>query len=293
MGQTTPNISIYIPSAGETNYDQSFASGMINIDQHDHSGAPTKGVPIASSGLADGSVTYTKLNANVADTATGIGTEGSPFENRLTLLGLIKSMYQLGSDGILVKQGNGLSSVSLTRTIIGTANQIKITNGTGVSGNPQVGFETIIQNPTQPLFKALLNGDQTNVTGNGTEYIIPFSTVVVDQHADYSVADSWFEAPVTGNYFFASRCAIIPTTIGTSDDMTFSFWLNGAETERLYETAPNPDSSGAFVFNGSTMMALTAGDQVQVAIKFAGAGADTVGIDGSGVEAASFCGWLL
>lgn len=54
MGQTTPNMGIYVPSAGETNYDQSFASGMVNVDQHDHTGGPNKGVPIGTGGIADG-----------------------------------------------------------------------------------------------------------------------------------------------------------------------------------------------------------------------------------------------
>lgn len=94
MGQTTPNMSIYIPSAGETNYEQSFASGMMNIDQHDHSGGPNKGVPISSSGLADFSVTFDKLNVNVAFIDTGIGTRGGAFQNQLQLLGYLANLYQ-------------------------------------------------------------------------------------------------------------------------------------------------------------------------------------------------------
>ena len=62
MGVVTPNISIYIPSAGETNYDAPFSAGMVNIDQHDHTGGPNKGVPIGTGGIADGSVTFAKLN---------------------------------------------------------------------------------------------------------------------------------------------------------------------------------------------------------------------------------------
>lgn len=133
MGTTTPNISIYIPAAGETNYDAAFAAGMVNIDQHDHSGGPTKGVPIATSGLADGSVTYNKLNANVADTATGIGTPGSLGANQLTMLGLLKNIYQLATvAGFLVKDG----SVAFARTLQQTANQILISNPTGAGGDP-------------------------------------------------------------------------------------------------------------------------------------------------------------
>ena len=113
MGQTTPNIGIFIPAAGETNYDSSFSSGMVNVDQHDHTGAPTKGVQIATTGLADGSVTYPKLNANVVDTATGLGTEGAPFANRITTTGLLKQLAQMTTqlNGALVTDNLGVPFV--------------------------------------------------------------------------------------------------------------------------------------------------------------------------------------
>ena len=132
----TPNISIYIPVAGETNYQDSFSAGMINIDQHDHSGGPTGGVPIASSGIAAGSITFQKLNSNVADTTTGIGTHVGPSANQLYLLGNLASIYQLNVPtpvaGFLAINGNAASALTLT----GTANQIAITNPQGIAGNP-------------------------------------------------------------------------------------------------------------------------------------------------------------
>lgn len=123
VGNTTPNIGIYIPAAGETNYDSSFASGMVNVDQHDHTGAPTKGVQIATTGLADGSVTYPKLNANVADTATGIGVDGAN-PNKLQILGLLKELYQLGAltDGQLYVGKTGFPAIKTA-----------LTAGTGIS----------------------------------------------------------------------------------------------------------------------------------------------------------------
>jgi hypothetical protein len=139
MGQTTPNIGIYIPAAGETNYDASFSAGMVNIDQHDHSGGPNKGVPISSSGLDDGSVTYPKLDANVADNSTGIGTHTGGLANQLYLLGVLPNIYALGqlpSAGIISING----TTAAARTIAGTANQVTVTNGDGVSGNPTISF---------------------------------------------------------------------------------------------------------------------------------------------------------
>jgi hypothetical protein len=138
MGQTTPNIGIYIPAAGETNYSDAFASGMINIDQHDHSGGPNKGLPITSTGLADFSVTYNKLNSNVADVLTGIGTEGAPFQNRLTLLGILKNLFQLASVpgvGFVAMNGATVNARTFQNTATSTW-----TNPDGSAGNPQVDF---------------------------------------------------------------------------------------------------------------------------------------------------------
>lgn len=98
MGQFTPNIGLYIPAAGETNYTDSFASGMINLDLHDHSGGPNKGVQITSSGLGDFSVTYNKLAANVADPTTGIGVNNTPgLQHQLQILGVLRNIFTLAS----------------------------------------------------------------------------------------------------------------------------------------------------------------------------------------------------
>jgi hypothetical protein len=134
MGQNTPNMSIYLPAAGETNYDASFASGMVNVDQHDHSGAPNKGVQISTTSIGDGSITYQKLNANVADTTTGLGTDIGPNANKLITLGFLKSLFQIpgGTNGFVYKNGAAASA----RTFVPTANQIDITNPDGIAGAP-------------------------------------------------------------------------------------------------------------------------------------------------------------
>jgi hypothetical protein len=136
MGQTTPNIGIYIPSAGETNYDQSFAAGLINIDQHDHSGGPNKGLPITTSGLSPFSVTYDKLNANVVDPTTGIGVSGS-LPNQLQILGLLKNIFQLvTTSGFISKDG----VLAHARTFQSSSSSLVWTNPDGVSGDPSLAF---------------------------------------------------------------------------------------------------------------------------------------------------------
>lgn len=131
MGQTTPAIGIYIPAAGETNYDQAFAAGMVNIDQHDHSGGPNKGLPIATEGLGDFSVTFDKLNANVVDPTTGIGVSGA-FPNQLVMLDPLKSLFQQApASGFVTMDGTDTH----IRTFADSAS-VTWTNADGVAGNP-------------------------------------------------------------------------------------------------------------------------------------------------------------
>jgi hypothetical protein len=133
MGQITPNISIYIPAAGETNYDASFAAGMVNIDQHDHSGGPNKGIPIATSGIADGSITYQKLNVNVVDGTTGLGTSGVNL-NQIVLKDPLKAIYVLSpATGFISMDG---SSAHVRTMTSGNTNRMTIANPAGVAADP-------------------------------------------------------------------------------------------------------------------------------------------------------------
>lgn len=65
MGTRTPNMSIFKPAPGETVFDPAFAAGLDNLDSHDHSGAPNKGVQIGTDGIQDGAITADKLTAEV------------------------------------------------------------------------------------------------------------------------------------------------------------------------------------------------------------------------------------
>ena len=212
MGQTTPNMGIYIPAAGETNYDASFAAGMINIDQHNHSGAPNEGVPISGAGIAAGAITYDKLNANVVTSGGGLQVNGA-FPNQLEVAGFLTGLFALSSTGIVVQTG---ANTAVDRTLVGSTNQIAIANPSGVSGNPTFTLAPVVLNPTQPLFSAYLSTDQNSVTGDGTLYTIVCDTAVVNQGAYYNTGTGVFTAPIAGNYFFtATTLFVAPNASGT------------------------------------------------------------------------------
>jgi len=140
MGQTTPNMALYIPSNGETLYGDSFAAGMLNIDQHDHSGPPNKGVPISATGIADGSVTAVKLNDDVVSPGGGLGFDAN---HAIQTEGLLNSLYNLATNGYLVQTSSGTAN---TRTFQATNNELTVTNGDGVSGNTTYGLATAFKN---------------------------------------------------------------------------------------------------------------------------------------------------
>jgi hypothetical protein len=290
MGQTTPNMGIYIPAAGETNYDASFAAGMINVDQHNHSGGPNEGVPIATSGIADGSITYAKLNANVVDTTSGLGTHTGALANQITTVGLLNALAQLVSPvGLLGVNG----SVVTPLTITGVANQTAVTNGNGVGGNPTVGLAAIVTSTTQPAFSAYANAPLTAVTGDGTNYIVNYNTVAYDQNSNFS-ANTIFTAPVNGIYYFTYSMVL---TGLTSSHVAGQSYLVCSSGEIQYGVRLNPwatSDGGNIAFEGNGLFKMTAGQTMSVNVQIS-SGAKVVAVYGGALSTApsSFQGFLL
>lgn len=78
MGTRTPNMSIYTPTSGEDLYGRSFAVGLLNIDAHNHSGAPDNGVQIGTSGIEDGAITPEKLSNQIIVENTVTTSDATP-----------------------------------------------------------------------------------------------------------------------------------------------------------------------------------------------------------------------
>lgn len=321
MGQTTPFIGIFIPDAGETNYEQAFASGMINVDQHDHSGGPNKGVPITNSGLADFSVTYNKLNSNVVDITTGIGTQGAPFQNRLELLGILKNLFVLASSpgiglismngatvaarsitvgtGLTISNANGVSGnplISLTSavatSVIGTAGQIAVTP---TANTYQVALAPIVQKSTQPLFMAQISTSQDDVTGDGTAYTVQFPTVVVNQGNYYDSINSVFTAPVTGNYIIGVNLYLGDLTSGSSvrNETEIAFWVNGSVFRTAFygdTRAINAGGTSRVQLSATEFVKLNSGDVLSVVLTITTSPTPVKAID---IDEAYFSGVLI
>lgn len=167
MGTITSNIGIYIPANGEDFYGSSFAAGMQNVDLHDHSGGPNKGVPLSAAGIADGSITAVKFAMDVFVPGGGLTLDGGTNALKLASAILI-SLGGLGGNGILVNTGGAISATSFTA---GDSNII-ISNNDGTGGSPTFSLAAIptVQgiNSTGPTLKFRIAGaDFAQIQNNG------------------------------------------------------------------------------------------------------------------------------
>lgn len=267
MGQTTQYLGIYIPAAGESNYDQAFSQGMFNIDNHDHTGGPNKGKPITTTALGDGSVTYAKLNTNVADATTGIQAGAGALANQLQLIGILPNIFTLGNaaaTGFIVKNSAGVTAV--VRTITGTTNQIAVTNGDGAAGNPNMALSPIVLNTTQPSFCAKKLNGQVLALGDNN---IGFSVITGDKNFVQGGAytPSVFTAPVDGVYTFSSSLGI--NVITGSGEIFVKLSINGGAVEYIlanYHITDIAAVGNSILLNGTAIVKLAATDTVRVVV---------------------------
>ena len=275
MGQTTPKMSIYIPSNNETGYATSFAVGMNNIDQHDHSGAPNKGVPIASNGILDGSVTAIKLNADVLSSGGGLAFDGSN-AIKIDANGVKASM--LNTDVLTV--GGGLefdinntiqikAPVSVAKggtnaTSFGTANGVVKYDGTRLVASSAATYDSSnrYRNTAQPAFSYFLAATTNyDLTGDGTVYqlgsgLYPL-TKIFDQGNNFNV-NGTFTAPVTGVYQITAMVVFSTNSLADMDRVTLAI----STTLRTYYpvSIKNADTSEDINISGTVLADMTAGD---------------------------------
>lgn len=155
MGTRSPNMSIYIPARGEDLYSTAFFAGQMNIDAHDHSGAPENGVQIGTDGIQDGAITPAKLSQQIIiidtvqttdATPTSIATVDVAESSAVTITGRLIALSadatkSLGCDFFGVfRRGTGGNVVEIGSQVIDTNSNFSTANFTLV---PDTGTQEV------------------------------------------------------------------------------------------------------------------------------------------------------
>lgn len=166
----------------------------------------------------------------------------------------------------------GLETGMTTRLGLGVA-------GAVLSRLSNAGIQTL---PLQPAFSYYLNGAVTNVTGDGTVYVLGTDplTAIFDQGANMTTAGV-FTAPEDGVYHFDVVSTFNGIVAQTSAKIVGNF-TSGTFSGPLVN-ALNANVAGDLVLNYSVTVQMTATDTAQFSVVSAGSTL-TVGLAGGAYE---------
>lgn len=171
----------------------------------------------------------------------------------------------------------------------GTATQVLTSNGAGVSPT----WQAAGGGGTTVIFSAYLSSTQSNVTGDGTNYTIPFNTALVNTGSGFNTGTGVFTAPSTGNYTFSSSVYINGLLTGHTEGI-FIFQGNAQESRFFSANFGAMATTGTIAATGTLTIPMTAGDTMEVRC-FVNMGTKVVNVIGAGSPAiyTNFSGYLI
>lgn len=121
----------------------------------------------------------------------------------------------------------------------------------------------ITTNTKQPAFFAQLTSIQSSVTGDGTEYQVPFDAIIFDQDSNF--ASNQFTAPVTGIYLFQVQIAVQNVNATHTTGLAFINTTAFGDIN-IFDMSPIKicDSNNNFIIQGSYLTKMTAADVAKV-----------------------------
>ena len=180
------------------------------------------------------------------------------------------------NNGTLITSGAGVPSISST---LPAAVQANITS-LGNLGN-QV-------NTTRTVFSALLSATDSNVTGDGTVYMLGSgNALTVTQQGSGMTTTGTFTAPVTGYYLFTANMSCTGSATATDGLMQF---VVGGSAININRNLPK-DLNGSS-FNATLISFLTATQTVTFLFLVSGV-TKTISVLGDAGNPTTVCGYLL
>lgn len=213
-------------------------------------------------GQAAANALLTGQNNTIIGSSTGEAYTSSESANVL-----LNSLGVVGESNVLrIGASTGSSGQSLNKAFISGIQNSAVTGmqAIGVNSSDQIGTG-IINNSSQPAFRAFLSSPSGNLTGDSTPVTVPFDTVDYDQTSSYNNSTNVYTLPVTGKYQFNSTVFAGQTT-GVNTVAIFAFGVNASVlAERVFElNFANCNASGELVLTASFNYNGTAGDTIYV-----------------------------
>jgi len=155
----------------------------------------------------------------------------------------------------------------------------KLSNGSALGTNDTFKMTSAGVNsmPLQPLVLATPPG-AANVTGAGTNYLIPCNTAPINQGSYFNTTTNLFTVPVTGNYLIGLR--VVMTNISAlMTSSSYGYYVNGGgggQFQLNFAAIRDAGNQAEGLFWG--IFPFTAGDTIQPNINISSGAADTAGI---------------
>ncbi|MFO1187816.1 MAG: DUF2793 domain-containing protein [Alphaproteobacteria bacterium] len=284
----------YAPRAGWI----AFITDMSRLVYHDGtawtdvltpSGASAADGGASAPGFAFASDTNTGLYRIGAD-QIGI-TTGGTLRRAISTTAETPTLPQQGQDGSAGTPAYGFSADTDSGLYrIGANNPGIAAGGSLVESWAVAG----ITRPLQPAFFAYLSAGQSNKTGDGTAYDVPFDSELFDRGSNHDAATTKgvFTAPVTGLYLFGATCRLSSLGAGHTQ-WEMNFVTTGNTFVPLSYDPHNIIAGGILFFSSSVLVPMTAGDTCKLRITVYNS-TKTVAVDGGAAgNKTKFWGFLV
>jgi hypothetical protein len=227
----------YTATGGETSIGTSQIAGL--------SFAANADIDVSLNGIS--LVAGTDYNTTTANTVGGLSalTAGQVVEI------VIYEKFQL-ADALSKAAGGNIGGALGVGTI---------KDATGTTTAMTIDSTGRILTPARPAFRARLSSTLIAVDYSSAKTKITFGIEDFDVGGNYDNANHKFVAPVTGYYFISYQ--VYYSAVTTATQITSSLYIDGVESNS-FGTAADPQGGNVYTPQFSSVISLTAGEEVEV-----------------------------